>query len=88
MPIDLAQRLQALEGDPKWEALLQYLKLRKQALFNGFIFDADAKASNEVVAKLGIMAKGGIMELEYLSNVPSIAKGIVENDVKIKGRRA
>ena len=42
----------------------------------------DARDGDEIVAKMAVMAKGGIMELTYLMNLPRLAKEIVETDIK------
>ena len=82
MPVELAQRLQTLDLNPQWEALQQYLVLRSKQLFDSFILQMDARDGDEIVAKMAVMAKGGIMELTYLTNLPRLAKEIVETDIK------
>jgi hypothetical protein len=71
-----------LAGSKEWEALREYLGFRSRQLFDTFILQADARDRDEIVAKMAIMAKGGVMELTYLLNLPILAKEIVEADIK------
>jgi hypothetical protein len=51
-------------------------------LVKSTINGSDARDRDEVVAKLMMIAKGGIMELIYLADLPKLAKDICNIHMK------
>ena len=80
LPVELAQKLKALEG--VWEPLREYLALREAKLVNSLMNGTDARDRDEVVAKMAILAKGGIMELMYIGDLPRVCKEICSDYAK------
>ena len=82
IPLELAQRLRGLEGSKEWEHLVQYLDHRSRVLSQSLLSKIGEGDPMEVAAKVALVARGGMLEIETLRRLPEICRDIANDNMK------
>ena len=76
IPLELAQKVAGLQGSKEWEVVLEYLHYRKSQLNDSMFMKLDEKNTDEMVVKVAMMTRGGVLEIINLESLMGICKGI------------